>query len=65
MRWCRCSVTDKARTYLAVVVIVVILLVRLVTALKSFAALGRNSTDFFIGTVGEVVGVVVVSRHDG
>jgi uncharacterized membrane protein len=65
MRWCRCSVTGKARTYLAVIVIVVILLVRLVTALKSFAALGCNSADFFLGAVGEVVGIVVVSRHDG
>jgi hypothetical protein len=65
MIWCRCPATGKARTYLASIVIVVILLVRLVTALKSLTALGCNSADFFLGTVGEVVGIVVVSRYDG
>jgi hypothetical protein len=52
--------TGTVETYLAVVIF---LLVRLVTAVGSFAALGCDLADFFLGTVGEVARVVVVSSH--
>jgi hypothetical protein len=51
----------KAATYLAVVIL---FLVRLVAAVRSFATLRSDLADFFLGTVGEVAGVVAVSRHD-